>query len=124
MRQHRPVYLECLIGARDPQLVDQLGMSSPSLFLAAIFIAIMCSADAPVTIRPGVLKTVLARWSLAGGMNSLAFSLSQFGSRPYSAAISSAAASTSSFACSLRASTSRVVRARPYPTIIALPPTT
>ena len=37
-------------------------MSSSSLFLAAsIFIASMCSADAPVTTKPGVLKTVRAR---------------------------------------------------------------
>ena len=62
-------------------------MSSSSLFLAAsIFIASMCSADAPVTTRPGVLKTVRARSFLAGGMNSLAFSLSQCGSRFSSAA--------------------------------------
>ena len=114
VRQHGLVYLKCLIGARDPQLVDQ--------YADVVLVAVPGGVDlhrqhvlrrCAGTTRPGVLKTVRARSSLAGGMNSLAFSLSQFGSRPCSAAISSAAASTSSFAYSIRASTSRVVRSRP-----------
>ena len=54
-------------------------MSSTSSGLpASIFIASRCFADAPVTIRLGLLNTVVAWLSSLWGMNSVAFSFSQF----------------------------------------------
>ena len=73
-------------------------MSSMSSGLpASIFIASRCFADAPVTTRAGLLKTVMAWLSSLCGMNSAAFSFSQLTGRSCFSASRLAASMTARF---------------------------
>ena len=99
-------------------------MSSTSSGLpASIFMASRCLGDAPVTTRLGLLKTVAAWLSSLCGMNSVAFSFSQFAGRSCFSAIRCAASVMPRFSLTIFPSTSCVDRCRPYPAIIAAPPT-